>query len=405
VTDATLIPASSPPTAKVLVSFTYRDPQGKEQEAKAKLFLTESIQTTGTARVPLYFSAGYELPDGAESTYVKRGWVVVTPRELATNPLIRNVNPDIALLHITRSLPFVDDAHVIIAGGSAGGWMTLMLAAETFPLAGAAPDVPPVNWGYNGAYFFKQLDKAAPKTGGAPGLPAFFVVGTMLGGCRTIYGTHYDDETWFAHSPIAHVPAITCPVSVYWTTADMLVPMNQVGARWVQPFEKSKFPEGFTMEPAELMGSREGRLTLVDVLATGDYEIFNMSVPKGTARHNAPGGPGTATTRELPQSADKPWSITILDEGPPEPGLDHRKYDLLFTRNEFLDRVSTGKISARQLTATKLERLMDRYIGKVWLPSRLKPQELHRALRPPALGQTSARARGHQEAGSGKPMM
>ncbi len=372
VTDATLIPASSPPTAKILVSFTYRDPQGKEQEAKAKLYLTESIQTTGTAKVPLCFAAGYELPDGAESTYVKRGWAVVTPRELATNPLIRGLNPDIALLHITRALPFVDDARVLIAGGSAGGWMTLMLAAETFPLAGAAPDVPPANWGYNGAYFFKQLDKAAPMKGGVSRLPAFFAVGTMLDGCRTVYGPHYDDETWFAHSPIAHVSTVTCPVSVYWTTADMLVPMNQVGARWVQPFDKLKFPEGFTMDPAELMGRREGRLTLVDVLAVGDYEIFNMSIPKGTARHNTPGGPGTVTIRELSQNAHKPWSITIVDEGPPEPGLDHRKYDLLFTRNEFFDRVSTHQISARQLTANKLERLMDRYIGTEWLPSRLK---------------------------------
>ena len=223
---------------------------------------------------------------------MKQGWLVVSPRDLPTNPLIRNVNPDIALLHLTRALPFVDDSRVMITGGSAGGWMTLMLAAETFPLAGAAPDVPPVNWGYNGAYFFKQLDKAAPKTGGTPGLPAFFAVGTMLGACRTVYGTHYDDENWFAHSPIAHIPTITCPVSVYWTTADMLVPMNQVGARWSQPFDKSKFPEGFTMDPAELMSSREGRLTLVDVLAEGDYEVFNMNVPDGNSAPQRPGKPG-----------------------------------------------------------------------------------------------------------------
>ena len=72
-------------------------------------------------------------------------------------------------------------------------------------------------------------------------------------------------------------------------------------------------------------------------------------------------------------SADKPWSITILDEGPPEPGVDHRKYDLLPTRNAFFDRVSTRQDrSPSQLTATKLERLMDRYAGKEWLPSRLK---------------------------------
>ena len=212
VTDATLIPASSPPTAKVLVSFTYRDPQGKEQDAKAKLLLSESIGATGS-KVPLCFSAGYELPDGAESVYVKRGWVVATPHDPGTNPLIRNVNPDVALLHVIRSLPFVDDSRVIIAGGSAGGWMTLMLAAETFPLAGAAPDVPPVNWGYNGAYFFKQLEKAAAPKGGVSKLPAFSGVGTMLGGCLTVYGADYDDKTWFAHSPICprsdhHVPGL-----------------------------------------------------------------------------------------------------------------------------------------------------------------------------------------------------
>ena len=66
---------------------------------------------------------------------------------------------------MVRAMPFVDDAHVVIGGGSAGGYMTLMLAAETFPLAGAAPDVPPVNWGYNAAYFFKQKDLIARPKG------------------------------------------------------------------------------------------------------------------------------------------------------------------------------------------------------------------------------------------------
>jgi hypothetical protein len=372
VTDATEISASNPPAAKVLVSFIFLDEHGEKKEAKAKLYLPESIQAASSARIPLYFNAGYELGDGAESAYVKRGWAVISPRELPTNPLIRNVNPDVALLHIARVLSFVDDSRVLVGGGSAGGWMTLMLAGETFPLAGVTPDVPPVNWGYNGAYFFKQIEKAAPKTGGVARLPAFYVVGTMLDACRSVYGTDYDDETWFAHSPIAHVPTITCPVSVYWTTADMLVPMNQIGARWVRPFDRSNFPEGFTMDPAELMHSREGRLCLVKVLPKDHYEVFNLSVPDGTARQNTQAGPGVPMTRELPMSADKLWSIGILDEGPPEPGVDHRKFNLSFTRNEFLKRVTDGKIAVRQLTPTKLERLMDRYAGKEWLPSRLK---------------------------------
>ena len=61
--------------------------KGAEKEAKAKIFLTESIQSCPEPpEFPLYFSAGYELPDGAESAYVKRGWVVVSPRELADQP-------------------------------------------------------------------------------------------------------------------------------------------------------------------------------------------------------------------------------------------------------------------------------------------------------------------------------
>jgi hypothetical protein len=266
----------------------------------------------------------------------------------------------------------VDDARVLIGGGSAGGWMTLLLAGETFPLAGAAPDVPPVNWGYNGAYFFKQLDMAGPAGSSPAKIPALHAVGTLLKPCLTVYGENYDDATWFADSPVAQVSTITCPVSVYFSTADILVPINQVGAKWVQPFAKSQFPGGFTMDPEKLLTGRDGRLRLLDVLPESAYEVFRLPVPQGTSLHNVPGGPGIATTSELPASAGKQWSIGIIDEGPPVPGIDHRKYDVSPTRNAFWKHVVTSKIASLQLTATKLERLMDRYAGKEWLPSRLK---------------------------------
>jgi hypothetical protein len=376
VTSQSLIPGSSPPTAKLLVSFTYRDQEGKDKEAKAKIFLPESIHAQGNARHPLFFAAGYELPDGLEHDYTSRGWVIVSPHSLETNPLIRTMNPDVALLHLARTFPWVDDARVLIGGGSAGGWMTLLLAGETFPLAGAAPDVPPVNWAYNGAYFFKQLDKAGPSGGSAAKVPALFGVGTLLKPCLKVYGENSEDSSWFADSPVAHVSTITCPVSVYFSTADVLVPMNQVAAKWVQPFEKSQFPDGFTMDPEKLMESREGRQRLLDVLPESAYEVFRLAVPYGTSLHNVPGGTGHPSTCELPVSAGKLWSIGIIDEGPPVPGIDHRKYNLMLTRNTFLERVSTAKITPEQLTSTKLERLMDRYAGKEWLPSRLKRLDL-----------------------------
>lgn len=367
-------PVNGKPGAKSLFTFNYRDPYGQTKEAKGKLFLPPEVHSDANARVPLYFVAGYELDDQSAMNFVKRGWAVVSPRALETNPLIRTFNPDVALLHIARAFPFVDDTRVMIGGGSAGGYVTLMLAAETFPLAGAAPDVPPMNWGYNGAYFFRQVDSvAAPKDGEKTSkVPAMFMVATLLKPCKTVYGEDYGDKLWFAHSPIAHLSTISCPVSVYWSTADMLVPIDQIGKRWVQPFATGDFPAGFTMDPEKLTSTPEGRTRLFDVLPKDAYEIFRVAVPEGTVRHAPPSSLGKAKFLEIPVSPQKLWSITIVDEGPPTPLIDHRKFTLLFNRDAFFKQINTGKVAPQQLTAAKLERLMDRYAGKEWLPTRLK---------------------------------
>ncbi|WP_422925261.1 acetylxylan esterase [Singulisphaera sp. PoT] len=372
VTGDAISTAASPAPGKVLATLNYLDPNGKEKESKVKLFFPESLRTDKSRKLPLLFIAGYELPEGAEQDYINRGWIVASARELETNPLIRTMNPDVAFLHIARAMPWVDDSRVMIAGGSAGGWMTLLLAAETFPLAGAAPDVPPVNWGYNGAYAFKQLAMAGPHGEAPAKVPALFAVASMLTPSLSVYGGDYDDPTWFADSPVAQVSTITCPVSVYWSTADVLVPIDQIGKSWVRPFDPSQFPPEFTMDPSKLMKSQDGRLTLLEALHKEDYELFKLPVPEGTLVRNVPGSTGTAKVAELPLSQSKPWSITIIDEGAPTPSVDHRKYELLLTRNDFYKRVSTGAIARGQLTPAKLGRLMDRYAGKEFLPSRLK---------------------------------
>ena len=138
-TDSSLIPGVPRPIAKALVSFKYRGPNGMEKDAHATVYLPASVGTDAKARFPLFFAAGYEIDDNTAVGHVRRGFAVVSPRGLEANPLIRTASPDIALMHMVRAMPFVDDAHVVIGGGSAGGYTTLMLAAETFPLAGAAP--------------------------------------------------------------------------------------------------------------------------------------------------------------------------------------------------------------------------------------------------------------------------
>jgi hypothetical protein len=243
--------------------------------------------------------------------------------------------------------------------------MALMLAAETFPLAGAAADVPPVNWGYTGAYFFTQYGKVVAARDAKQGrdVPFLAAVTPMLEGAKRLYGTDYGDRTWFRNSPLSHLPTITCPVSAVWSTADVLVPMQQIGDRWVQPFDPKEFPEGFTMDPDRLTRTHEGRLRLTDVLADGDYEAFTLPVPEKAT----PSKP-----IELRVSATKRWSVNILDEGPPGPKVGHFKHNLAVSREEFFRAVMGGGVAAGQLTGPKLERLMDRYAHVEWLPTDLK---------------------------------
>ena len=139
-------PRHEPAGTLGLFSFRYRDERGAEREAKAKIYVPPSVRTGAGTKVPLFFAAGYELPDAGSGAYLKRGWAVASPRDLPTNPLIRTANPDIALLHMARALPFVDDSRVVIGGGSAGGYMTPPIcttSATARPGAAAAFSAPP----------------------------------------------------------------------------------------------------------------------------------------------------------------------------------------------------------------------------------------------------------------------
>src|SRR5262249_13323354 len=155
----------------------------------------------------------------------------------------------------------------------------------------------------------------APAKGeNASKVPVLYGVSFLLQGAKKVYSDDVNDSTWFVHSPVAHVATITCPVSAYWTTADVLVPMDQVGKKWVKPFDKTKFPDGFTMDPMKLVESIEARTRLMDVLKESDYEVFVVPSPKANPKPT-----------EVPLSKTKQWSIMIIDEGPPEPQVGHLK--------------------------------------------------------------------------------
>jgi hypothetical protein len=267
-------------------------------------------------------------------------------------------------------LPFVDDAKVTIGGISAGGYMTLMLAAETFPLTAAAPMVPCVNLGYQTEYIrynhpHVKGEEGRPDTSPVPVLAIIYPI-VADPGVFTYYPRDVDDPAWFKNSPIAHADTITCPVLAVFSTADTAVPIHQVSRELIHRHDPKLFPPGFKVDPMDLMRSGAGTAALLPVLTQDRYTLTVVPAPSGwpiaSAAEAAAGkkrSTGGIPVWDIPFTGSKQWDIVVLDE--------------VFPNYEAYIRAKVAEpISPEQLTARKLERLMARYAGVEWLDSGLR---------------------------------
>ena len=307
---------------EVIAELQYPDTLGETRIGQVKLYLPSALASEAGLKLPLIHNAGYELERPGGEGLLKAGFIASTPHGEEPNPLVRGENLDVAILHRVRGLSCVDDAKVTIMGGSAGGYMTLMLAAETFPLVAALPDVPPVNLGYNCAYIMGNKDIAANRPEGQEfeDLPVLTVVIPLGEGAVEMLGTDYRTPAWLNASPIGRWQEITCPTHIVVTTADMLVPVNQYGDDLVRPFAVAEFPEGFATDMNTLLTAPETRLKWLEVVPAQDIETFVLPVPTAPKLlFNEPPGPATAVQITMPFSETRRFSLVVIDEGPMEP--------------------------------------------------------------------------------------
>jgi len=370
------IPLADGRGGQVTCEFLYRGIDGRPLTGHARVFLPPVVLDEPGAIAPLVYSAGYELDAGSAAGWLSRGMVVATPHAEPDNPLVRGPNLDIALLHATRALPFVDSSRVLIQGGSAGGYMALMLTAESFPLIGSAPDVPPVNWGYNAAYFLRNRDLARATAEGTdrPALPVLTQVIPLAELSTETLGQNTDGDPWLLISPVSQLETITAPTQVVFSTADMLVPINQVSPDLAQPRAPGQFPDGFTTAVDSLLARVDARKTLLGVLPVDSYELLTVPVPVSADKLRLEDQTGVKSTPiDLPFSRTQQWSIVIIDEGPPEPDVGHFRYVLATSRQAWQEWVLSQALAPAQLTLPKLTRLMMRMQGEEYLPAEVQP--------------------------------
>jgi hypothetical protein len=364
---------------QVTCELTYPDIRGEPTKGQVNLFLPDRLRESTEAKLPLIHFAGYELDRGGGEGLVAKGVIGSTPHGEALNPIVRGENVDVAILHRVRALPFVDDAKVCLIGGSAGGYMALLLAAETFPVICCVPDVPPVNLGYNLAYFDhnKALAAAQPDGQDHVNMPVLNVVTPLDDQARTFYGDDHESDAYYMTSPLPRLSDITCPTLIVCSTADLLVPIDQMGGELAQPFDAAAFPDGFEIAPERLMRGPAGRRAFLDVVPPEQVEVFHVPVPDTAPKigFDMQPGPGEPCELQMPFSRDRPFSLVVLDEGPPEPQCAHTKHVAGTNKDAFTAHWSGAPLAASQLTEAKLRRLMQRYAGEEAYPATVRHPE------------------------------
>lgn len=355
----------------VTVELKYPGLDGRDELGQARIFLPPKLKKEPGKRVPLIHVAGYELNTAGAAGLLAQGFALSTPHAHPLNPLGRGVHLDQAILHAVRALPCIDPLRVSIQGGSAGGWMTLMLAADAFPLVWAMPNVPPIHLGYNLGYIAENQGLAAPAPGEQEArMPVLRAVGPIADQAKTLYGVPFDSPAYLAVSPLARWETLTAPMLTVFSTADMLVPLDQVAPKLLRLYDPARFPAGFRIAMTPRFPGVDGKRTLVEVLPESRYELFVRAAGQKPVRAGSP-EPGEALS--LPFSRTRPWSIVVLDEGAPEPAVGHFKYQWRLDHEPFRKWAEARGVTGDQLTPAKLRCLMLRLRGKSWRSLKVRP--------------------------------
>ncbi|MCX5759430.1 MAG: prolyl oligopeptidase family serine peptidase [Candidatus Hydrogenedentes bacterium] len=364
----------------ITVDVPYRDVQGKEKMGRGRLMARRKDLESGKL-LPPYCNVHYELDPGAAQYLCKDGWVVMTPHygdpdkktgyklELAPGD---SYNLSNALIQWVRRLPFIDRSRLFIAGGSAGGYMALVMGAQNFPVDAILADFPVVNWAYNINYFeanigvtkYRELKDAKDSP-----MPVLCAVSMLTDWAYGVFGKDLTSDAYYYDNPISCLDRITCPVLLTTATGDLLVPIEQTARSHACPLEPGKCPEGYMRDIAKLAPTEKTRMSLEEVLPKDVYEIFVLPLPKGLHEydHGDLGAQAKLSQKakrvERPWSKERQWNIVILDEGPPIATSAHSRYAWNIAATGYLKAHRNSRATPQVLTPAKLAWLMHRYEG------------------------------------------
>ncbi len=318
-----------------------------------------------TGDLPLVYIPHYALEEGSTDfqQYMAHGWAVASPTdfktdynaELATDDLVFNN----AALCTLRNREGIDKERIAIVGGSAGGYMSMMLNELQMGTCAAVANSPITNLYYNLAVHFPACDEVNRSAG-------FFDFPIPVQGMVTKFFrpnndcfAGADDPRWAALSPLGMARCVSNPVVINHCTGDILVPIDQVTKRYSYREHDGTLPDGFPVRmgddyPGILSHSLEEEAD-PNELVTQVFALENHHVDM-----------------DMPYS-DKLLTINVIDDGPMSARSSHTAPDTYGSMDAipYLEEMFSRTLAGTEKAVPeKLLLLLRRYQGEsVQLPA------------------------------------
>ena len=367
---------------------------------KIRLYIPENASEP----MPLIYVPHYEMQEDALELrdYLAQGWAVASPTEMPADYNSILTDDDLtfnnAALFQLRCRPDFDPERIMIIGGSAGGYTTLMLTGQNLGLCASIANSPVANIYFNFYHYFqyvqalnleklkelqaKQQDKAVDadpgktETSGSGDrdpeavrrekalefltrlkeLPVPFAaaLGPEFVANTANFPDLNDYARWEDHTGVGVAARFSSPLLVTHHTSDVLVPVDQITRRFTYPEPGASLPADFNPRLPENYPGVLGR-SLEEVLPVEKTEVTCIHVPEKDKE------------QDLPFNPDKQFNLDIFDDGPVEGYGTHssrmdmcRRFDIPYLKAM----LEKGARVHTDLTPDMLSFLLDQYSGR-----------------------------------------
>jgi len=313
--------------------------------------------TNVSGDLPIIYIPHYAAEENKSDfvNYIKHGWAVASTYNFKSDYNGTLVLDDLtfnnAALYTIRHMDGIDKERIVLVGGSAGGYMTLMLNGLQMGTTAALANSPISNAYYNAYIYFPACDELNRNSGLFKfTMPIQGLVSKSFQTSNNIIGDDY--KTWEAVSPISLASSMSNTLVITHNTSDILVPIDQLTHKYTYEHNDGTLPKGFDLH---LGTDYPGKLSKTfEEMANSEELIFNYNKYDNFV-----------VSGDLPYS-DKLITIDIIDDGAPTAKGSHANPKLTGNYNIFsyLEEMMNKTLKETEvLVKDKLELILDRYNG------------------------------------------